>query len=193
MIAFLRGNVAVIDGSTIVLDVHGVGYKVLVTQDVLAVCSRGAELELFTYTHVRENILELFGFGAYSDLKLFEQLISVSGVGPKTAIGVFSLGTSHEIMTAIAQENVAFFTAVPRLGKKNAQKLIIELKTKMAIGNDVTFAVGDNAIGAEVIAALQAVGFSASEAGKALMAIDGQGETVGEKVKLALRYLGKKS
>lgn len=193
MIASLRGTVAFIDGSTIVLDVGGVGYKVLVAQDILSSLSRGSELELFTYLHVRENILELFGFRAYADLKLFEQLISVSGIGPKTAIGVFALGTSREIVQAIVQENIAFFTAVPRLGKKNIQKLIIELKTKMITGSESMLSSGDGLISAEAAAALQVVGFSASEAGKALLAIQGQGETVGEKVKFALRYLGKKS
>src|SRR3989338_3800896 len=102
MIGYLSGNVIIRDDPYLIVDVNGVGYKVLVASDVLSgITELGSKTTLFTYTHVREDVLELYGFSKYADLKLFESLINVSGVGPRTAIGIFSIGTSDEIIKAI--------------------------------------------------------------------------------------------
>ena len=188
MIGLLNGTVAYREEQHILVDVNGVGYKVLVPVTVSAAI--GQPVKLFTHTHVREDVLELYGFIQPQDLKLFEYLISVSGVGCKTALGVFSVGSRQEIINAIAINDVGFFTSVPRLGKKNAQKIIIELKNKLADGGDFDFA-SDGQGQDEVLAALKAFGFSTSEARNALKGLSGQGETVEEKIRLALKYLGK--
>ncbi len=188
MIGTITGIVDYQEESLLIVDVHGVGYSVLVSSSVSV--TQGDQIKLFTHTHVREDVLELYGFSHPADLKLFKYLISVSGVGCKTALMVFSVGSRSEIIQAITTNDVGFFTAVPRLGKKNAQKIIIELKNKL--GGETDLDLGqDGSESIEVIAALQALGFTPAEARSALKGLHGAGATSGEKVKLALRALGK--
>lgn len=191
MIGFLQGVVALRDDPYILVNVQGVGYRVLVSSSVLSQTQVGKPLTIYTYTHVREDALELYGFSAPKDLKLFELLISVSGVGPKTALGVFSLGGSQEIIEAIATNDTSFFSSVPRLGTKNAQKIIIELKNK--VGGGIEFDIGKDGMGktSEIIAVLKSFGFSQKESHEALRGIKEQGVTTEERIKLALKYLGK--
>ncbi len=191
MIGTLKGIVEYRDDPNLIVDVHGVGYKVLVPTTVLAKLNGiGDEIKLFTHTHVREDLLELYGFTDPSDLRLFEYLIGVSGVGCKTALGIFAVGTRSAIVQAISNGDVAFFTSVPRLGKKNGQKIIIELKNKIGATGDIDLSEG-GAQQSELITALKAFGFSAMESQEAIQALNGKGETVEEKVRLALKYLGK--
>src|SRR3990167_434514 len=131
MIGYLNGEVVTRDDPHIIIDVNGVGYKVLATRSVLSKVILNGKLKLFIYTHVREDAISLFGFLDSLDLKLFENLISVSGIGPKTAMNIFSVGTREDVVQAIVTGDVSFFIGVPRLGKKNAQKIIIELKSKL--------------------------------------------------------------
>lgn len=189
----LSGTVALKDDPALIINVNGVGYKVFVPQDVLLSKAKiGEKLTLFIHTHVREELLELYGFLQREDLKLFEQLIDVNGVGCKSALGIFSVGSRSDIINAIIKGDVLFFTAVPRLGKKNSQKIIIELKNKIAKGTedlDLSGGVGEG--DDEVLAALRQFGFSNNEAIAALRSLDGAGEGVNEKIKLALKYLGR--
>jgi holliday junction DNA helicase RuvA len=186
----LSGILFLRDDPFIIVEVNGVGYRVYVNQQVLTrLPTIGQALRLFIYTHVREDALELYGFSEAEDLKLFEYLISVSGIGCKTAMGVYAVGNRSEIVSAIIAGDTAFFTAVPRLGKKNAQKVIIELKGKLGSTTDLDLSgVGEND---EVIAALESFGFSNREAYAALKAIGEEGESVQDKIKLALKQLGK--
>lgn len=186
MIGLLKGTVEYREAQYLIVDVNGVGYKVLVPITVHA--PLGQHIKLFIHTHVREDLLELYGFTEPQDLKLFEYLISVSGVGCKTALGVFSVGTRKEIVQAITSNDVAFFTSVPRLGKKNGQKIIIDLKNKLGDGSDFDFA-SDGEGQLEVVEALKAFGFTAQESREALRRV--KGETTEETVRLALKYLGK--
>lgn len=188
MIGSLTGTVAYRDSLSLLLDVHDVGYTVFIP-NTLSVAS-GGRITLFTHTHVREDVLELYGFSTIADLKLFTYLISVSGVGCRTALGVFSIGSRKEIIKAITSNDVSFFTSVPRLGKKNAQKIIIELKNKLGGEEDLDLGAVDETTD-EVLSALKGLGFQPSEARSAIKSLNGQGETVEGKVKLALRYLGK--
>ncbi|HSX40740.1 MAG TPA: Holliday junction branch migration protein RuvA [Candidatus Saccharimonadales bacterium] len=191
MIGFLQGTVDTQDGAHVLLNVHGVGYRVLVSKEIRAGLEIGKEVKLYTYTYVREDALELFGFLALEDLKLFEHLISVSGVGPKTAINIFSIGSRSQILSAIISDDVSFFSAVPRLGKKNAQKIIIELKSKFSSSKDLEISSLDGVATDEVVQALLSIGFTKQEAHGALRQIKGEGKTVEEKIKLALKYLGR--
>lgn len=189
MIGSLTGTVDYKDASCLIVAVGGVGYKVYIPVSISS--NVGDQIKLFTHTHVREDVLELYGFTDPTDLKVFEYLISVSGVGCKTALGVFSVGSRKEIITAITSNDVAFFTSVPRLGKKNAQKIIIELKNKLGGQEDLDLSAADSDDANEVIAALKTFGFSPAESRAALKGLNGQGESVSEKVRLALKYLGK--
>lgn len=191
MIAALSGTLLLRDDPYIILSVNGVGYKVFATRDVFAQPLKiGDKLEIFTYTHVREDLLDLYGFAKYEDLKIFEMLLGVSGIGPKTAVGVFSLGKSQEIVAAIANGNVEFFSGVPRLGKKNAQKIIIELKNKIGSSVDLDLS-GVGTEHSDVIAALKTFGFSAKEAADAIREIAEEGLSTEEMIRKALKYLGK--
>lgn len=129
MIAFLSGK-PVIDGNKLIVLVGGVGYEVYVGSKVLAAANLESEVNLFIHTHVREESLELFGFSSAQDKNLFLLLLSVSGIGPKTALQIADQG-SEKITSAVQNAQVSFFTSIPRVGKKMAQKIIIELKSKL--------------------------------------------------------------
>lgn len=191
MIGIIKGTIEYKEDSNLIIDVNGVGYKVLVPTTVLGqINGVGDSIKLFTHTHVREDLLELYGFTQPQDLKLFEHLISVSGVGCKTALGIFTVGNRREIIHAITLGDVSFFTSVPRLGKKNAQKIIIELKNKLGGGEDLDLS-SDNQENDEAIAALKTFGFTTAEAKQALKSTHQENLSTGEKIKQALKYLGK--
>ena len=192
MIGFLSGEVVARDDPHIVIDVNGVGYKVVVANGVLSNIEKDGKVKLFVYTHVREDAISLFGFLDSLDLKLFENLISVSGIGPKTAMNVFSIGDRERIIEAIITNNVSFFSSVPRLGKKNAQKIIIELKSKFGSLEDLDLSKVDAKENSEVITALKQFGFTSREALEAVKSIKGEGKTTEEKIRLALKEMGKK-
>lgn len=191
MIGILKGIIEYREDPYLIIDVNGVGYRVLVSASVLSkINGTGENIKLYTHTHVREDLLELYGFKEPQDLKLFQYLISVSGIGCKTALAIYSVGSRQEIIQAIVGNDVAFFTSVPRLGKKNAQKIIIELKNKLGGVGDIDLSQ-DGAESQEVVAALKTFGFTPLEARSALKSLNGAGDTVSEKVRLALKYLGK--
>ncbi len=131
MIGFLSG-IPQIDGTKLLLLVNGVGYEVYVGQRLLAQSAglQNQTLSLYIHTHVREDALELFGFSSSADKELFLLLLSVSGIGPKTALLIADQG-APAITDAVQNANVSFFTKLPRVGKKVAQKIIIELKSKL--------------------------------------------------------------
>lgn len=192
MIGSLRGIVVLRNDPYIFLEVGGVGYKVLVSGSVLASAKQGDKLAIFTYTHVREDALDLYGFPSAKDLELFERLIGVSGVGPKTAMNVFALNKRDNIIEAIVNADVDFFTSVPRLGRKNAQKIIIELKQKFGSSQELDLSEKDKKQYGDVVRALESLGFSPGEAKEALAAVKDKGGTTQELVRLALQYLGKR-
>lgn len=191
MIGSLHGTVEIFDGLMVLINVGGVGYRVHVPQQVLTNYHLSQPIDLYIYSHIREDMFDLYGFIHLGDLKLFEALISVSGIGPKTALGIFALGDRDLILSAIQRADVTFFTGVPRLGKKNAQKVIIELKGKLGNLNELNLSGDANAENNEVIDALKNFGFSQKEAEDALRVIGSQDITTSQKVKMALKYLGK--
>jgi Holliday junction DNA helicase RuvA len=190
MIGSLRGKVILKDGSEIIIDVSGVGYRVLVSGKLLESIKEESEVQLFTYTHVKEDVLDLFGFRELSDLKLFKDLISVNGIGPRTAMTIFSYSTRSEILDAVLRGDVSFFTRIPRLGKKNAQKVIIELKSKLKDNSSFDLNADEKEENKEVFEALKTFGFSSKEINEVLKNIDPK-EPSNAKIKMALKYLGK--
>ena len=151
MIGSLFGIVEYINGNEIILNVNNVGYRVFLPRNWSL--NLEDKLKLFIHTHVKEDLLELYGFELIEDLKLFERLINISGIGPKTTLGIFQKGKRADILEAIEKEQVAFFTSVPRLGTKNAQKIIIELKGKLT---DLSF---DKNHASDLVKALIDLGF----------------------------------
>jgi Holliday junction DNA helicase RuvA len=129
MIGFLSGTVKRLS-QEVLINVNGVGYRVEVGEGLLASLQDGQEAELYIYTHVREDSLDLYGFASEKDLLLFEMVIGVNGVGPKVGLALVDTG-AERLVNAVQNAEVGFFKAVPRVGKKLAQKIIIELKSKM--------------------------------------------------------------
>ena len=189
MIGSLRGKIILRDGNFILVETGGVGYRVLVSSKIST--NNSDNISLFTYTHVKEDEISLFGFSEISDLKLFENLISVSGVGPRTAMAIFSFSDRQSIVKAVLEGDVEFFTAIPRLGKKNAQKIIIELKSKLKDNSSLDLSEADSAENNEIVQVLETFGFSAKESRDVLKKIDKNLKTTEEKIKMALKYLGK--
>ena len=128
MIGYLEGK-AIARGDELLMMVGGVGYLVTVGQKVLRKAN-GEDFSLHIYTHVKEDRLELYGFQTAEELEIFKLVIAVSGVGPKTAINIID-GGATQLIEAVQQAQLSFFTAIPRVGKKLAQKIIIELKGKL--------------------------------------------------------------
>lgn len=190
MIGLLTGKIALRNDPYLIVEVHGVGYRVLASSQVLISSHIDDTVTLFIHTHVREDALELFGFPTEQDLKVFEYLISVNGIGPKTAMGVFAIGSREEILSAIRKADVDFFTGVPRLGRKNAQKIIIELKNKLGSREDLDLTEGGDEV-QDVVSALVSMGFSEREARIAVKGIGEKGNNTSEKIRLALKQLGK--
>lgn len=192
MIGSIRGQVTHRRDPYILIEAYGVGYKVLAAASVLTQLQTiGQDMHLFIYSHIREDAFDLYGFLENEDLALFEQLLGVSGIGPKTAMHIFSFGSRLQIVSAIAAEDVEFFTNVPRLGRKNAQKIIIELRGKIT-DSQASFLNGNIANeDTEVAEALKGFGFSIKEAQEALRMVAPEGKSVSEKIRLCLKYLGK--
>jgi Holliday junction DNA helicase RuvA len=164
-----------------VLDVCGVGYLVQATPRALAQAGGSKEVTVETYLHVREDALQLYGFADAAERELFEQLLSVSGVGPKVALAIVSGSTPAELRRAIAREDTARFEAIPGIGRKTAQRVVLELKEK---GSVETTAEGDGHLVARD--ALVELGYSLVDAESVLAAID-PGLPPEERVRLALR------
>lgn len=189
MIGYLKGEVISQVENVLIININNVGYRTRVEKSIATDVLQGKkEVEVFTYTYVREDALDLYGFKSQDSLRLFEQLISISGIGPKIGIGVFSLGTREEIIRAIEKADTTFFTSLPKLGKKNAQKIIIELKNKVG-GDDLTLTEDKDT--EEILTILNNFGFTQKESREALKKIDGKATNIEDKIKLALRTLGK--
>lgn len=189
MIAQLTGIVASTQKNPIIIDVHGVGYAVYFPEKFLAGLNLGQSITASIHTHVREDALVLFGFPNRTEQTLFELLLTVSGIGPKTALLVMDHGAAA-VQQAIGRGDVNFFQSVPRLGKKNAQKIIIELRNKMIDGDfDLPGEVTSETT--ELIEALQSMGFDRKEVRDVVKKIPSE-SSLSEKMKQALRLLGKK-
>jgi holliday junction DNA helicase RuvA len=183
MIGRLRGRPVARTADGVVLDVGGVGYLVRPTSRALRKVEGGGEVELDTYLHVREDALQLYGFAEAAERELFEQLLSVSGVGPKVALAIVSGSTPHDLRRAIVLEDTSRFIAIPGIGKKTAQRVVLELKEKLGLVDETA---GPGA--PEVVArdALVELGYSVVEAERALASTDPE-DPPEERVRQALR------
>ena len=183
MIGFLSGIVKSARGQQAVIVVGGVGYLVSVPASHTLVI--GQTTDLFIHTHVREDTLALYGFKDEASLNLFENLISVSGVGPKSALAIVSVGSAEVIKKAIESTNLNFFTAVPGIGKKSAQKIIIELKPKLTrIEADLGSLDGNP----QLTQALTQLGFTKGEIVSVMAQVDHSAE-LSDQIKQALKLL----
>ncbi len=161
MIGRLRGTIVERGRETIVLEVGSVGYLVSVTPRTLSdLPGVGEEVVLHTHLHVREDQLALFGFGTTGDKELFGMLLGVSGVGPKVAMSILATMTYEQLGIAVASDDIPALTAVPGIGKRSAQKLLLELKPKMDVLEDASMVTGPMG---ELREALEGLGYGADE------------------------------
>jgi holliday junction DNA helicase RuvA len=185
MIARLRGVSAGATPDGLVLDVNGVGYLVASTPSVLRKAEAGGELTVETYLHVREDVLQLYGFADRGERELFTQLLTVNGVGPKVALAIVSGSPAEELRRAIVREDAARFQAIPGIGKKTAERIVLELKEKMGVTLSVAASASDDE---HVVArdALVELGYSIADAERALAQTDADA-TPEERVRQVLR------
>lgn len=190
MIGALRGTIDTPVNNPLLLMVGGVGYRVAVPQRILKDIRRDEVITLYTHTHVREDALDLYGFLTKDELALFKLLLSVSGIGPKTALAIVDRGVVG-VRSAIATADVSFFTTIPRLGRKNAQKIIIELKTKLGSIEELDLSADDRGETKDITEALESMGFAKKEVLDAIKQLKSTDMTMEEKIRSALKYLYK--
>jgi Holliday junction DNA helicase RuvA len=190
MIATLHGKLQSRNDDALIVNIGGVGFRVRAPSGTIAnLGAVGSDVMLFTHLHVREDDLSLYGFATEDDLRLFEMLLTVSGIGPKVAMGVLSSAPSDTLRVAIGQGNLDALMALPGIGKKTAQRLVLELKGKVDVSG--LGEIGElSPMDEDVMNALINLGYSAAEATRAARSIPSNVKTVEDRVRIALQYLG---
>jgi Holliday junction DNA helicase RuvA len=195
VIASVDGRVGAVAFDSLVIEVGGIGYRVFAAPAILASAQPGSTIKLFTYHLVREDQQSLFGFRTTEDLGFFNLLLTVTGVGPKVALAIVGSRPTPDLQLAIMAQDQAVLVSIPGIGRKLADRIIFELKEKVAAAGIAASAVAGSGIGAsesEVVGALQALGYSLAEAREAsrVALIDATiGGTLEDRVKAALRTL----
>ncbi len=193
MIASLQGKLESLGSDWAIINVGGVGFQVYMPTSTLSTLgTTGKEVTLHTHLHLREDNATLYGFASAEELGLFQTLISVSGLGPKLALAMLSAMNVDQIAMAIATGSTDLLTMVPGVGKKMASRLILELKEKIGAAWIAAPAAQLAQENSDVLAALTSLGYSVSEASRAVAALPPSDLSLEEKIKLALQYFGGK-
>lgn len=192
MIGYLKGKIHFKSADGAVVLIGGVGYSVFLPTSLTAKLKEGEEREFFVYTHVREDVLALYGFESLEELEFFKLLLSVSGIGPKVALAILSSASVEKLKDSISKGDPTLLSAVSGVGKKTAEKAVVELKGKLGFigsGKEI-FGGGDTE---DVYAALQGLGFRRDEITESLKSLSGDIESTDEKIKELIKILGRKS
>ena len=194
MIASLEGKLESLGGDWAVVNVSGTGIQVFMPTTTLSgLGAIGGNVKLYTHLHLREDNITLYGFASSGELELFKTLINVSGLGPRMALAMLSTMDTEQLVMAIASGNAELLTGIPGIGRKMASRLVLELKDKIGAGLVSAPMAGLAQENTDVLAALTVLGYSASEATRALASLPrGQELNLEEKVRLALAYFGSK-
>ena len=194
MIAFITGSVVSRSAGHAVIEVGGVGFRLAMsTGSLAALPAEGDEVTIWTHLYVREDELSLYGFESEAEKEAFELLITVSGVGPKVALATLSALSADALASAIAAEDVAMLSSVPGVGKKTAQRMILDLKDKLGVPDLAGVSSGgavSSDVAAEATQALLGMGFSSAEVASALKGYAGAPSDAQSLLKHALRRLG---
>ncbi len=195
MISYLKGKIKNKGNTYIILDVRDTGYKIFINESMYLELSIGDETDLYIYQHVREDALSLFGFYSLEQLEMFEMLLSISGVGPKSALGVLGIATIEDIVDSLGRGDSSLLVKVSGIGKKTAERMVLELRDKISKISTSATSSGGNENGGIVasgdeIDALMALGYSLAQARDALKQVDPLLKDSGERIKSALRKLG---
>ena len=187
MISYLNGKVLTVRDTYTIIETNGVGYRVNVTADLTSHLHKEENAEIYIYTHVREDILALYGFKSLDELDFFEMLITVSGIGPKAALNILSVASIDKLRVSIQNQDPTLLYSVSGIGRKTAEKVVIELKNKIgATGN--LFAADKSS---DVYDALLQLGFKQAEIAKVLMELPENITATEEKLKFCLARLRK--
>ena len=204
MISYIRGTLAVMEEDKVIVDVGGVGYGIYMSGRAMGMLpSVGCEVKIHTYLHVKEDIMQLYGFLTRDELAVFRLLIGVSGIGPKGGLGILSALSPDDLRFAVASNDIKAIQAAPGIGKKTAEKLILELKDKLKLedalehisGNDVAYAAEVPSsnyaeVQSEAVQALVALGYGNTEALRAVKQVELTEDTgVEEVLKQALKKM----
>ncbi len=193
MISFITGAIKSVNKNSLtVLTSGGVGYDIFIPTVKVGNCRIGQEISLLTYLKVGENTMDLYGFEEAEEKDFFTLLMTVSGIGPKSAMNILNLGSIDNIKSAIARKDVKYLTDVQGLGKKTAERLIVELQSKVnSLGKGSKIENGESQILADVIDVLVSMGYAKDEAKNVVMDLDTKNKNTQQVLKEALRKLGK--
>ena len=199
MYAYITGTVAEVTEETVVIDNHGIGYRIFVPAGVADSVSVGSEERLYTFFSVREDAMQLFGFLSKDDLEMFRLLLGVSGIGPRGALGILSVLNADDLRFAVLSDYAAGISKAPGIGKKTAQKVILELKDKLDLADAFEKkqehaqqgSVKETGTESEAVMALTALGYSNSEAFRAVRSAEEKepGTDTEGLIRLALKEL----
>ncbi len=205
MIGYIKGIIEEIEEDSIILENGGIGYRIFVPASLLDRGARtGDEVKIYTYLHVKEDLMQLYGFFAKDDLEIFRLLLNVSGIGPKGAMGILSGLSADDLRFAVLADDAAAIAKAPGIGKKTAQKLILELKDKFKLdeafekkfahvenaGAEAAGKQGASAAEADAVQALTALGYSGTEALQAVRKVRADADMTTEEIlKEALKYM----
>ena len=194
MIAGLHGKLESVGSDWAIIDVGGIGFQVYMPTSTLSTLGAiGEEVKLYTHLHLREDNATLYGFASTDELGLFQSLIGVSGLGPKLALAMLSAMSVEKLTMAIATGSTDLLTVTPGIGKKMAERLILELKEKIGAGWITTPAAQLAQENTDVLAALTSLGYSVAEANRAVATIPPSSDlSLEERIKQALQYFGVK-
>lgn len=191
MISYLQGKIIHKKNQKItLLTVGGVGYEILVTPVFYVDLVLNTDASIFTYMVVRENAMELCGFSNLAEKDLFLKFLDVNGVGPKSALNIISLGSVEEISSAIARGDVNYLTKVSGIGKRTAERIVVELKNKVDSLSTKLENINSENLG-EAVDALVSLGYSKEEARETARSLESEGKSSEELIRQALRILGK--
>src|SRR3989338_2486805 len=188
MIGSIKGKIIFKTGKFIIIETSGVGYKINISPDTLSKIQKENDVFLFVHTHVREDAMDLYGFLDHQELEFFEMLLNVSGIGPKGALTILGVASIETLRKAIGTSDTAYLTKISGIGKKTAEKIVIELRDKVGKEKEGSSLQGE----LDAMEALKSLGYSQSEVREALKKIAPDLDT-NKKIREALKVLGKSS
>lgn len=189
MISYLKGAIKLKEAGFVILAVGDVGYKIFTVERDVANLSEGDIAEFYTYHYIREDDMRLYGFIDRKDQEMFEMLFSVTGIGPKSAMGILNEATVDSIKSAIGKNDISLLTKVSGVGKKTAERVILELSSKIKDFGDISDGTEEMS---DALEALMSLGYTRAQSLEALKKVPEGVSEPGEKVRLALKSMGKK-
>jgi Holliday junction DNA helicase RuvA len=187
MIGSIKGKLIFKTGKFIIIETSGVGYKINISPDTLSKIQKENDVFLFVHTHVREDAMDLYGFLDHQELEFFEMLLNVSGIGPRSALAILSIASIETLKKAISTSDTSYLTKISGIGRKTAEKIVIELRDKMGEEKEGT----SLQIELDALEALKSLGYSQNQAREALKKVSAEVDT-NTKIREALKILGGK-